>query len=217
MLAKKVDLPRETLLDPHASEWQKAAGEAVELKGAPLGLQPSPYVQASWRGKEIGKVKGLAVKSLHNGKEIFFHLEWKDPDRNEEVVNTNIFPDGAALLFPLNGDAPLITMGTKIQPVNAWYWRADFGERGQNNVAQGLGTTRVTEKSHIFCRALWQGGTWHLIVTRPLAVADQQSEAIQLEPGKAVKVSFAVWEGGNGERAGVKAFSEIWHELAIEG
>ena len=38
-----------------------------------------------------------------------------------------------------------------------------------------------------------------------------------LEAGGSTKVAFAVWEGGSGERAGIKAFSKQWRELTLEG
>ena len=45
---------------------------------------------------------------------------------------------------------------------------------------------------------------------------EYKDEAVQLAPGGAVKIGFAVWEGSNGERAGVKSFSKEWRELALE-
>ncbi|MBI2964466.1 MAG: hypothetical protein HYY35_11985 [Deltaproteobacteria bacterium] len=216
MLVKKVQASRDALLDPEAGEWKGAATEVIALKGTPLTLQPSPYVKAAWKGREIGKVKSVRVSSLHNGEDVFFRFAWADPNDNDRISDQNVFPDGAALLFPLNGDAPLQTMGSKTQPVNAWYWRADFGEQGKNNVAEGLGTTRLTAGSHVVCRASWRGGTWQLVIARPLAVPDQASEAVQLRPGSAVKMAIAIWEGSNGERAGVKAFSKQWRRVEIE-
>jgi DMSO reductase family type II enzyme heme b subunit len=39
---------------------------------------------------------------------------------------------------------------------------------------------------------------------------------VSLTPGTASKVAFAVWQGGNQERAGIKAFSPDWQELQID-
>jgi DMSO reductase family type II enzyme heme b subunit len=216
MLVKKVQASRDVLLDPQAAPWKQVAAETIALKGTPLALQPSPYIKAAWKGREIGKIKRVRLAALHNGTDVFFRLAWADPNDDERTLDSNVFPDGAALLFPMRGDAPLQTMGSKTQPVNAWQWRADFGEQGKNNVAEGLGTTRSTTVSHVQCRASWNKGAWRLVITRPLAVPDQVNDAVELRPGSSVKLAIAIWEGANGERGGVKAFSEVWRQAELE-
>ena len=216
MLVKKVQASRETLLDPEASQWNGAATETIALKGTPLALQPSPYVKAAWKGREIGKIKSVRLDALHNGEDVFFRLAWADPNEDEKITDANIFPDGAALLFPMGGDAPLQTMGSKTQPVNAWHWRADFGDQGRNNVAEGLGTTRLTAASHVVCRAAWRGKSWRVVIARPFAVPDQGADAVQLRAGAPVKIAIAIWEGSNGERGGVKAFSQSWRQVEFQ-
>jgi steroid C-25 hydroxylase gamma subunit len=216
MDAKRIAASRETLLDPDAKLWSGLGATEVSLEGTPLSLQPSPYVKIAWRGKAIGAVKNVRVRAAHNGAEVFFRMEWHDESRNEASTDVNVFPDGAGILFPIGRTAPIRTMGNKVQPVNAWYWRADLGEKGVNNVAHGVGTTRVSEKSYIVCRGQWRDATWRLVFSRPLSVPDQMNEAVQLEAGASVKIGFAVWEGGHGERAGIKAFSPKWQELTLE-
>jgi len=216
MLAKKLDISARDLGDPGASAWRRVKAEPVELAGAPLGMQPSAYISVSRAGKTVGRVNRLQVSSIHNGREIGFHLEWEDPTHNLEVNDTNTFPDGAALLFPIKGDAPLITMGTESQPVNAWHWRADRPDRARNNVAAGLGTTRVTDEDTIHASAVWLNDRWHVVFTRALKVPAGRDEAVQFSVGDEVRVAFAVWEGANGERAGLKAFSPTWHSVRLE-
>lgn len=216
MRVNKVQASREALLDAQAGQWKSAANEVVALKGTPLDLQPSPYIKAAWKGREIGKIKRVRLSALHNGEDVFFRLAWADPNDDDKIVDANVFPDGAALLFPMSSDAPLQTMGSRTQPVNAWQWRADFGEQGKNNIAEGLGTTRLSSASHVVCRASWHGGSWQLVIARPLAVPDQAAEAVQLRPGATVKMAIAIWEGSNGERGGIKAFSQAWRPIQLE-
>jgi len=154
------------------------------------------------------------VRSAHNGKEVFFLLEWPDDTQNIDYVGRD-FPDGAGILFPLKGDAPLDTMGSESQPVNAWFWRADSEDGAKNIVASGIGTVAESETSSIAARAQWQDGAWRVVFARPLTVAGNQ--AVALEAGKSLKVAFAVWEGSSGERAGIKSFSKHWQELTLEG
>jgi DMSO reductase family type II enzyme heme b subunit len=216
MLVKKVSTPRDVLLDPEASQWKSAAAVTMALRATPLKLQPSGYVKAAFKNRPFGRTKKVSVGAVHNGEEVFFHLTWTDPNDDRTIQGSNVFPDAAALLFPINSDAPIISMGSKTQPVNAWYWRADFGESGKNNVAEGLGTTRQTAVSHVACRAAWKSGTRRLVFARPLAVPDQAGEAVQLRAGGTTRFGVAVWEGANGERAGIKAFSEAWKDLQLE-
>ncbi len=215
MQAKKVTATRTRLLDPAATQWSSAEHLTFALMPTPLASQPSAYVRAVWRDKPYGKIRAVRVSALNNGTEIFLRLEWQDPEKNDTVTDTT-FADAAALLFPMRSDAPLMTMGDSLHPVNAWHWRADVGEQGRNNVAHGLGSTVLSDKSHIVCRASWNKGVWQVVISRPLSVPDQADEAVQLKPGEQTRFAVAIWEGQNGERAGIKAVSQSWRPLTIQ-
>jgi len=216
MLAKKVALDSKALLDPASPEWEKVPVETISMGGTPLANQPSRYIRSVWADRPIGEARFLGVRAVHNGQDLLFRLEWRDESRDVDFKGRG-FPDGAAVLFPLNGDAPLADMGSEKAPVNAWFWRADQPEAARNVQAHGIGTVEDTEKSRIAARAGWKDGTWFLVFSRPLAVADQKGEAVQLAAGGSTKVAFAVWEGSKGERGGIKAFSKQWRELNLEG
>ena len=213
MQAKRVAAETAALLNPSASQWGGIEGEVVGLGGTPVQNQPSRYIRASWAERAIGAVRTMTVKAAHNGQDLLFRLEWPDPVANREHMGI-VFCDAVGVLFPLNGDAPLTTMGSAQAPVNAWYWRADFEDVAQNIVSQGLGSVEKVEGSAVTCRAQWDRDVWRVVLARPLAVSGQ---GVQLGVGRATKVAFAVWEGGSGERAGIKSFSKQWRELAIEG
>jgi complex iron-sulfur molybdoenzyme family reductase subunit gamma len=214
MLAKKLTAEAKVLLDPAASAWDNVPAQTIAMGGTPLVQQPSRYIRTAWSDRPIGSVRSLAVRSAHNGKEVFFLLEWRDDTQNTDYVGRD-FPDSAGILFPLKGDAPLHTMGSESQPVNAWFWRADSEDGAKNVIASGIGTVTEGETSSIAARSQWQDGTWRVVFARPLTVAGNQ--AVALEAGKSLKVAFAVWEGSSGERAGIKSFSKHWQELTLEG
>jgi DMSO reductase family type II enzyme heme b subunit len=217
MQCKRVSLTPAQLLDPLSGEWDRIPGEPLKMDATPLANQPSEYIKASRDEKQIGKVRNLMVQAAHNGSEIFFRLSWEDPSQDIEITDNNTFPDGCGILMPLNGgDPPIDEMGSKQAPVNAWFWRADLSDKPHNTVARGLGTTQFSEHCPIQTKAAWGHGAWAVVFTRPLAVPDLKDEATQLAAGQAVKVGFAVWEGSNGERAGVKSFSKEWRELMLE-
>ena len=214
MLVSMVALGSESLLDSDSPEWGKVQGKRIRLAHTPLDRQPSDYVKLVGETWDYGKTEQLLVNSVHNGKEIFFLLEWEDwshPGVEDD------FPDGAGLLFPLKAEAPIETMGSKEQQVNAWYWRED-ADRGMSFTAEGLGTTVQTPNSrtnsHILARARWKDGRWRLVMGRPLTVQDT---AVQFEAGGIYKVGFAVWQGANRERAGFKSYSNSWLGLELEG
>ena len=217
MQCKKVTAARDRLLDPAATEWTSIPAESLTMAATPLANQPSEYIKASRDEKQIGKVKNLMVKSAHNGTDVFFRLTWEDATQNTSITDNNVFPDGCGILMPLSGgDPPIDEMGTKDAPVNAWFWRADFDDKPRNTVAKGLGSTQFSKQCPIQTKSMWGQGAWAIVFTRPLAVPDMKEEAVQLAPGATVKIGFTVWEGSNGERAGVKSFSKEWRELALE-
>ena len=217
MQCKKITSTREQMLDPAGAEWSNIPGESLKMDATPLANQPSEYIKASRDAKQIGKVKSLMVQTAHNGSDVFFRLTWQDDSQNMEITDTNMFPDGCGILIPLNGgDPPIDEMGSKDVPVNAWFWRADLKDVPHNTVARGLGTTLFSKKCPIQTKSLWGQGAWAVVFARLLAVPDQKDEAVQLAPGGAVKIGFAVWEGSNGERAGVKSFSKEWRDLTLE-
>jgi steroid C-25 hydroxylase gamma subunit len=217
MDCKKLKIGRDRLLDPAAAEWASVPVETFKLDATPLANQPSEYIKASRDERKIGKVKSLAVQAAHDGTDIFFRLAWADAAKDVRITDTNLFPDGCGILMPLAGGDPVIDeMGSEKDPVNAWYWRASLEDHPRNTIARGLGTTRFTRESAIVTKSAWVGGQWSVVFARPLAVPAQQDETAQLAPGKPVKVGFAVWEGSNGERGGIKSFSKEWRELVLE-
>jgi DMSO reductase family type II enzyme heme b subunit len=216
MLVKKVAVASQNLLDPEAAEWQEAPLETIATAPTPIANQPNDYLKTSWENREFGAVKELRVRALHNGLRIFFRLEWDDANPDYRITEDTLFADSAGILFPLRGDADIATMGSVDQTVNAWHWRADFDDQPKNVTSGGVGSAKRLATSSLFAKSQWADGIWRLVMGRPFSVPESAEEAVPLEPGKKVKVGFAVWEGSIGERAGFKAFSQEWRELEIE-
>jgi len=215
MQVKRTDARTEELIDPSSEAWKKARSATVVLSPTPVEMQPTEYVRASWKGRPYGGASSMAVRALHNGAEIFFRLQWNDESPDGKIADINQFADAAAVLFPLVDDAPLLGMGAKDKPVNAWLWRADW-ERPKNVAAQGMGTTQRRDDPALAATARHARGRWHVVVSRSLNGKSSPAGTVSLTPGTASKVAFAVWQGGNQERAGIKAFSPDWQDLQIE-
>lgn len=215
MLVQRVDAKSDELRDPASPLWQRARGNTVVLSPTPLDMQPTEYVRVSWRGRPYGVLSKMRVNALHNGREIFFRLIWQDDSADGKIADIDQFWDAAAVLFPVAPDAPLIGMGMRGKPVNAWFWRADW-ERPKNVAAEGMGTTQRRDDAALASKARHLRGRWDVVLSRSLNGADAPEGTVVLTPGATSKVAFAVWQGGNQERAGVKAFSPDWQELQVE-
>jgi len=200
------------LRDPAAKEWQKVGREVVDLTGMPLHIQTSRYVRTVWADKLVGKVRAVSVRAAHDGERIAIQLEWNDDTQNTEF-GERLFPDAAAVLFPSNGDAPIVTLGSQDAAVNEWFWRADL-EQPENLVARGLGTDTPDDSAPIEGTASWRDSRWSVVFSRPLKV--QGANNVKLAPGKTAKVGFTIWEGSNRERGDLRSYSRQWCELTLE-
>ena len=206
----------DAVLQPDAGLWQAAKPETVKLKGTPLDMQPSGAIKASWADKKIGAVEVVQVAAVHDGEQIAFRLEWSDPLANREITDDTPFPDGCGVLFPTVQFAPMAVMGAVGMAVNAWYWRADENGRGRHVLAEGLGTTRTLDEELVRGNGVHENQRWQVVITRPMKVQSPDNLA-QFEPGQSSGFGVAVWEGGHGERAGIKAISgDDWIKLDLE-
>lgn len=184
------------------------------LAPTPLAAQPSAYVMAAWAERPYGVTKEVAVQAAHNGAFIFFRLEWGDETEDGGIDDTDRFTDAAAVLFPVRGDAPLLSMGSPEFPVNGWYWRPDQ-EAPFSVTARGLGTTVRNANGGISAQGGYLGGGWSVVISRQMWA--EKADIVALHAGQQGKVGFAVWQGSNRERGGLKAVTLEWQPLEIEG
>lgn len=201
------------LLDPESPEWDGVRGSELTLKPTPITAQPSQYIQEKWKETPYGVSSSVTVRAAHNGERLYFHLSWTDATNDKAILDTDQFADAAAVLFPVNGDAPLQSMGSPQAPVNAWYWRPDI-EEPFSITAQGTGTTRRTQDPELGASGIHSRGAWRLVIRRRLD--SPEAEYVSLAPGVSAKVGFAVWQGSNQERGGLKAVTLDWEQLEIE-
>jgi DMSO reductase family type II enzyme heme b subunit len=214
MKATKLQLASATLLNPRAAQWKKVPVEDVQLAGTPLHLQPSRYVRTVWAGRQVGAVRMVKVQAAHNGKDIFFRLSWRDDTKNDSYGDGSVFPDAAAVVFPMNGKAPLENDGSPDAPVNLWFWRANKEDAGENLIARGLATEEPTKSNGIATKSRWEDGSWELVVSRSIKASSRETAPIAT--ARPNSVGFAVWEGGSQERGSLHAHSRQWQELVIE-
>jgi DMSO reductase family type II enzyme heme b subunit len=205
MKATKLQLANKTLLNPAARQWDRSPTMHLALRGSEASAQPSAYVRTTWAGKRIGAVRSLSVQAAHNSQNLFFRLQWADPTQNADYGDGSVFPDAAAVLFPMNGQAPLNRMGSPAAGIHAWYWRANRPEYGEALVFHGFATEEPQAAPLIVTSARWADGRWQLVVGAPFG-----------DGAASGAVAFAVWDGSSQERAGLHSYSEEWLELSIE-
>lgn len=217
---------------PEDASWAKISPMTLPLSGQIITrpVWPEPTARA------------LTVRSLHNGTEIAFLLEWQDNTKNDRLT-PGTFRDGVAIGLPL-GDAPaFFCMGQLDHYINIWHWKADWqsdidrraaktSEKAREGVRTfeviprrvssvedliggGFSTLTTKEKQgRVQGKAAWKDGVWHVVMRRPLVSEEQENEA-KLIPGRVQTVSFAVWNGENKERNGQKAVAP-WFQLVID-
>ncbi len=195
------------LLAPDGAPWQGPGAEQITMVPTPLRansaiLHVSPFLAQS---SEYGRLGPLEVRGAHNGEVLAVRLEWQC-ERHDRIADLDQFVDGAAVMFALADGASAVTMGAPGAPVDAWYWRADHAERPFDVIAEGYGTSqrRAADALPLRAAAVHRDGRWCVVLVRALA---GDAQYVRLQPGGTARVAFALWDGGNRERAGRKAFS----------
>lgn len=192
------------LSSPTAEGWSSVPASDVPLSSAPSGVPNAGDTS-------IDRVHVQAVRSSGT---FYVRLQWADPSRNVSADGTRQFVDAAAVQFPADTSSrPPIAMGGRDNRVNVWYWAGNGGT--QELLAGGAGTTTTFPSPAVAANATYEDGTWTVVYSRP--VAPEDANRTDLGSTDTLDVAFAVWNGGNGERAGRKAVSEWFYFLTGTG
>jgi len=98
-----------------SKQWGQASPLMLTLSGQVLN---EPFLAHP-------SVDSLTVRSLHNGHDIAFLVEWPDSTKNHRLT-PNTFRDAVAMAFPLDHNTALACMGRADSHVNIWHWKADW-------------------------------------------------------------------------------------------
>jgi len=189
---------REGDIPSHPSDkaWETLAPIPIPLSGQiitrPVWPEPSAKV--------------ISVRSIHNGSDISFLIEWQDATKNERLT-PGVFRDGEAVALPL-GDAPaFFCMGQLDHYVNIWHWKADWQSDVDRRAARakekkrkrrgirrfeviprrpssvedliGGGFSTLTSKKRqgkIKGQAEWKNGFWRVVMKRSLTQTGREAE-----------------------------------------
>ena len=97
--------------------------------------------------------------------------------------------------------------------------RADRTSAADNLLAGSFGTLTAAEDQMVAGMGAWDDGKWRVVFSRDLQVG---AEYAQFAEGDSTNVAFAVWNGANAERDGMKSVSqfptlEVSPEIATGG
>lgn len=197
-------------LEAESASWNSIGFRSIALVPTPIGLQPKPYIGASWQGRPYGAVSHVAVACVHDGSRIAFRLRWHSAAQT--LAEGEHFPDGAAIALPVRGEPPLVLMGTSDAPIHILQWQAGIAEP-RPVLASGIGSSRPGPSAQAVANARWADGAWTVVIARALGSGENVAP---LEAGRPTRVGFAIWNGGNNERAGIKAVSGDWTPLSLD-
>ena len=178
----------------------------------------------------------LIVRALYSATEIAFLVEVNDRTESRPGIayftelqdaTLDMHPDALAIRVPREGDYPVSTTGERPplahgnagQESTIWYWNAGsvdppsapfaalLGERG----AAGSLAPRQGEARDLEAKGTWGAGRWRVVMKRPRRA---EGGDLAFEPGRFIPVSFANWDGSNGE-AGSRHTLTTWSWLLL--
>ncbi len=182
-------------------------------------------------------VDSVSVRALYNSENIAFLLEVNDrtDSRPGEAVSEQIQDeslemgvDALAIQFPKEGafatapvvEKPLYRHGDAAHPTTIWYWNAGsvdpavaprvalFDAAGPDNAL----APRALESEVVEANGAWAHGRWRVVFTRPRSGG--AAGDVQFDEGRFIPVSFANWDGSNGE-SGSKHTLTGWYWLLL--
>ncbi|HDY82102.1 MAG: dimethylsulfide dehydrogenase [Gammaproteobacteria bacterium] len=198
------------LRDPQAAGWREAQEYSMDL-----GMAPPVHQSINLRLDDSAAPQPIYVRAASDGKKLYLRLRWPDASENAATSRTD-FADGVAVQFALGDPAAdgspttSFMMGAPNGPVNIWYWKAGQAE-AQNLAAGGFGSTTPLDTAGLESSSVFRdNGEWVVVFSRPLLQSGEH--LVNLESGTA-SVAFALWQGDQRQRDGLKHVSMGWVSL----
>lgn len=188
--------------DPNAAAWSGAV---------PATFPMSPQVHWPNRIQEV-TVKDVAVRALHDGKQVAFLLEYSDPSQDPDDAAAFEFMVGDKKAHFAHGQPMLQVEGG---PVNIWFWK-NKTNKAVDMSAKGFGTLKPQEHQDVNAKGIYSNGSWKVVFSRTLST-DHPDEDVQITPGQFISIAFAVWDGRKDavgelvEKGSQKAVSSWWY------
>jgi len=177
----------------------------------------------------------VTVRALYNEKEIAFLLEVDDRTESRPGIkyftdlqdeNLKMYADAFAIQFPREEaymsspmvEKPLYRHGDAKHKTTIWYWNAGSVEprrEAQGMLLEGSGPDHKLKPREgdgsLSARGAWKDGKWRVLMKRPRQGNDGDVEFVE---GRFIPVSFANWDGSNGE-VGSRHTLSTWYWLVL--
>ena len=176
----------------------------------------------------------VTVKALYDGRQIAFLLELDDRTESRPGIeyftdlqdeNLEMHADAFAIQFPKEGaftsapmvEKPLYRHGDARHPTTIWYWNAGSVDPRVEARSMLLDATGPDKKlqpraGELTAKGEWKDGRWRVLMVRPL---DGGAEGdLTFSEGQFIPISFANWDGSNGE-VGAKHTLSTWYWLLL--
>ncbi len=210
--ASRASLPVSLLLSGDMPAWTMPSAE-IHLNRTPPLFETDPRDDGR---RPVARVQLQVADSV-----LYVRLVWSDstadsvpaakryPDAGEAAIYKrqseliDKFSDAACVMLPKQsndaGPLPSLMMGDQTDQVWLYYWRNGRGfERLE---AAGRGTTTLNGVS-FHGSARYEKGQWVVVFEIPVSQS------------KNTPMAFAVWNGSQGQRDGLKYYS-LWYEVAL--
>jgi DMSO reductase family type II enzyme heme b subunit len=203
--------------------WDKAAGTTMRL--VPNIIKEERLFRPL--------ASAVTARVLYNNQEIAFLLEVDDrtDSRPGEPVSEQIqdetlemHSDAFAIQFPKAGafetapmvEKPLYRHGDARHPTTIWYWNAGSIDPEKAMILDGKGTDKKLEPrpkdNSLVVTGKWEDGRWRILMKR--SRKGGESGDLSFSEGQFIPVSFANWDGSNGE-IGSKHTLTSWYWLLL--
>lgn len=173
----------------------------LNLIAAPTAMQPAKYIKAAYADAIAPATTTLQVEALRDGDSWEIALKWACAKPVTTCAGeTDRFVDAAAFFVPGHADANWITMGSAEAPVEGVLWRADRSDLLKIE-AQGMGAAQRTPTPALWrVKQEYNNGLYQL---RMLFPKWDNLNRYQ-------RAAFAIWQGDQRQRAGLKSVSAGW-------
>ena len=176
----------------------------LSLMAAPTDLSPGGYVRVAYAKRNIPKTPSARLEAVREGTIWRIRVDWECAEPAHAIGDdVDGFVDAVAVLAPTTPDAQWMTMGAPGKAVEGALWRADRKELIGIR-AEGLGTVeRGAVPDGWTAKGTWKSGAWQV------DFALDRFALLDADP----RLALAVWQGAQGDRAGLKSVAPGWVEL----
>ena len=192
--------------DPDDIIWERLPEYRVAMNSAP-SVHESVELRVNYDAEESYLNMTLAKTS----ERFYVRLRWVDETRDTASAFDR-FRDGVAVQFSLSDDDTSYIMGDgPDSAVNIWYWRSG-GDKVQNLAAGGPGSTTMLEEQPVSGASMYfdndgDPNEWTVVMSRPIDSAGAHNTSLSRD---VVPMAFAVWQGAEKQRDGLKSVSDGW-------